>query len=79
MTAIQKLESELMAMHSFPEKDYLSRRVKELRDTEQMIIMKSYADGLKALRDSIITDEMYDSYLEYYNKNYNKECLQPSL
>lgn len=78
ITPIQKLEKDLMSMNDFPEKEYLMRRVSQFLELEQLLLMKAYSDGILALRNSIVTDEVYDSYLEYYNKNYNK-CLQTDL
>jgi hypothetical protein len=71
-TSAQILHDELSEMIPFPERNYLLMRTKELIEKDQIQIMKAYADGIKALRDSITTDEVYDSYLEYYNKNYNQ-------
>jgi hypothetical protein len=79
MTPVQKLESELSSTIDFPEKKHIMMLVSQSIEFEKLIIMKAYADGIQALKDSITTDEIYDSYLEYYNKNYNKECSQASL
>jgi hypothetical protein len=65
-------------MLDFPEKDYLLRRISRFIEEEQLIIMKAYADGIVNFRDSVSTDNPYDSYLEYYNKNYI-ECSQQGL
>lgn len=78
MTPIKKLELELLTMLDFPEKEYILNRVSRFIEEEQLIIMKAYADGIVNLRESIATDNTYDSYLEYYNKNYNK-CSQTDL
>jgi hypothetical protein len=74
MTPMQKLQAEFMNLRNFPknERKYLMNLISELIDEEKLIIMKSYADGIEALRKSISTDELYNSYLEYYNqKQYN--------
>lgn len=74
MTPMQKLQAEFMNLRNFPENErkYLMNLISELIDEEKLIIMKSYADGIEALRKSISTDELYNSYLEYYNqKQYN--------
>jgi hypothetical protein len=78
MTPIQKLQAELLEMADFTEKEYLLTRVSRFIVEEQLVIMKAYGDGILALRTALVTDEIYDSYSEYYNKNFN-ECSQPSL
>ena len=74
MTPMQKLQAEFMNLRNIPENErkYLMNLISELIEEEKLVIMKSYADGIEALRKSITTDELYNSYLEYYNqKQYN--------